>query len=77
MQGPPFAENPLLTESEASEVVGVSRHTLNAWRCARRGPRFVKVGARSVRYRLADLTAFVEQNLKHTTDQPKPKRGGA
>ena len=38
---------------------GLSPCTLNQWRSQRRGPAFVKVG-RLVRYRLADLDAWLQ-----------------
>lgn len=58
----PSAANPadLLAENEAAAALAVAVHTLRNWRWKGEGPRFVKVGKRAVRYRRADLAAFVE-----------------
>jgi excisionase family DNA binding protein len=50
----------LLTRPEAAEYVHIKPQTLAVWACAGRGPTYVKVG-RSVRYRVADLDAFLER----------------
>jgi len=50
----------LKDEKSAAEFLGVSPGTLQVWRSTRRYPLpFVKIG-RNVRYRLADLQAFVQ-----------------
>ena len=58
--------DPLLDETEAATVTGVSTKTLRTWRSRGRlstdgvpAPCFLKIG-RSVRYRLSDLQVFVE-----------------
>lgn len=54
------AELELLSTEEAARQLGVTPGTLMVWRCTRRYPlRFIKVG-RKVRYRPADLEAFLE-----------------
>lgn len=50
----------LLTEKEASALLGLSPITLSNWRGAGKGPRYRKLGARSVRYMRADVEAFIE-----------------
>ncbi len=50
----------LLTDREVATVLRVSRALLRKWRVTRRGPKFVKLGT-LVRYREADLEAFVAQ----------------
>lgn len=55
----PNAPAPLLSEIDVAERFGLSVHTLRKWRWAGRGPRFLKVGGRAVRYREEDLTAFL------------------
>jgi len=51
----------LITTNEAAIILGVRAQTLAMWRLYKRGPRFIKVG-RLVRYRRADLEAFIEHN---------------
>lgn len=52
----------LVDERRAAEILGVRPNTLSVWRCTRRYDLpYVKVG-RTVRYRLTDLQAFIEQS---------------
>jgi predicted DNA-binding transcriptional regulator AlpA len=52
----------LVSDLETAGLLGVSRGTLANWRCQRtQGPAFVKVG-RLVRYRLADVEAWLARN---------------
>lgn len=50
------------TVSEAAAHLGLSKHTLNKWRCEKRGPKFIRFGS-SIRYRDEDLTSFAIENL--------------
>lgn len=59
---------PLLNEREAAAHLGVSIRTLQDKRLRGGGPRFVKI-FRSVKYRRADLDAFVEANLRNHTSE--------
>lgn len=58
-----------LNTGAAAEYLGVSRFTLEAWRCQKKGPRFVKYGNRNVRYRQKDLDAYIEEMLQPTSQQ--------
>lgn len=58
----PAVERPLLTPVAAAERLAVAPATLERWRVRRQGPAFVKLG-RLVRYRVADLDAFVQASL--------------
>lgn len=52
--------DPLLTEAQAAELLGVEPQTLQAWRCTRRyALPYVKVG-RLVRYRASAIEAFLQ-----------------
>ena len=57
-----FFRHELLTTSEVGEFLRISAATLKCWRRrkVRRGPRFIKVHARAVRYRSADIEAFLD-----------------
>ena len=52
----------LLTECEAAKFLTIPAATLHYWRTrrVRRGPRFVKIHRRAVRYRVRDLRVFLE-----------------
>lgn len=48
-----------LNEFEAATLTRFSVGTLRNMRCAKRGPRYLKVSGRSVRYRRSDLEAWL------------------
>lgn len=54
------ASGRLLTEKHAAAYLAVAPDTLRTWRSRRTGPAFVRLGLR-VRYRLADLDAWVAE----------------
>ncbi len=58
----------LINEEHASTILKVSTRTLQAWRVQGYGPKFIKVG-RSVRYRLEDIHAFVNENVHQSTSE--------
>ena len=49
----------LLHTRDAARMITVSDRTLEDWRLQGRGPKFIKFG-RMVRYRLADVMAFID-----------------
>ncbi len=59
----------LVNDVDAADYLGLSVHTLRRWRMFRNGPAFVKVGGKAVRYRIADLEAFI--------GRPAPEGKGA
>jgi excisionase family DNA binding protein len=59
----------LMTVQEAAEILRLSVSTLNKWRVAGGGPRFVRMGAR-VRYRPSDLNKYVDERTKRSTSEP-------
>lgn len=58
-----MTETVLLDEKQVAEILRVAVTTLRNWRVARRGPPFVKLGLRAVRYRLADVERFIEAGV--------------
>ena len=60
LQSPAINPNQLLTDEEASELLGVKRQTLAAWRMSGRyGLPFLKIG-RLVRYKRCDVDTWIE-----------------
>lgn len=54
----------LLTRKQAADYIGVKPHTLAAWACNQRYDlAYVKIG-RLVKYRKADLDAFIQKNTQ-------------
>jgi hypothetical protein len=53
----------LLTECETAQFLRVSPDTLRYWRrkALRRGPNYVKIERRLVRYRLKDLETYLKR----------------
>lgn len=51
----------LIDEAMLASRLGVSRATLQSWRYAGRGPRFIKLG-RLIRYSAADVDEFLRAN---------------
>lgn len=58
----------LLTQSDAAKLLRLSERTLERLRVAGGGPKFVKAG-RSVRYREADLEAWISARVVSNTSQ--------
>ncbi len=58
----------LIDEKEVAEFLGVSRYSLQAWRVRGFGPTFVSVG-RLVRYRRADVVAWLDSRTRASTSQ--------
>ena len=58
----PFAERNgvLMTESEAGDYLGVTKRNMERMRYAGTGPIVTQIG-RLIRYRVADLDAFIEK----------------
>lgn len=59
---------PLKTDSEAAEFLGVSRSFLKQKRVDGTGPVFIKL-SRAVRYRLSDLNHWIAENARQNTLQ--------
>jgi len=60
----------LLTTPDAAAYLGLSRKTLERFRCEGTGPQYVKVGPgrnARVRYRQADLDAWTEAQTTTST----------
>lgn len=58
----------LLTPEQAAELLTITVGTLGVWRSTRRYPLpFVKIG-RSVRYRLGDVQAFINNRTAGADD---------
>jgi hypothetical protein len=68
-RGPPSAR--LLTPEETADFLHCSTSALAKWRCAGCGPRYALIGSR-VRYRFADIVAFVDNRARTSTSQEAP-----
>ncbi len=59
----------LVNEREAASILCYSVRALQNWRHRGGGPDFVKVSARSVRYRRADLEKWIAARTVSNTSQ--------
>lgn len=58
---------PLITTVEAARRLGLHPTTLGTWRVEGRGPKYVKLGARKVRYRESDIEDWLDRNTRTST----------
>jgi predicted DNA-binding transcriptional regulator AlpA len=58
--------NSLLTPRKAAEFLGIPEHTLAEWRSQRRGPPYIKLESRLVRYRQSDLENYLSERAVET-----------
>lgn len=58
----------------AAEYLDLGVSTLNRWRGTGEGPPFVKIGSR-VRYRRADLDAWLKQRIVNSTSEAQTRLG--
>jgi predicted DNA-binding transcriptional regulator AlpA len=54
----PELDTDLIDEAQLAARLSVSRSTLQSWRYAKRGPRYIKLG-RLIRYRNADIDLYL------------------
>lgn len=59
----------LINEHEAARLLGYTVRALQNWRVRGGGPAFIKVSARSIRYRRRDLIDWIEKHRRFNTSQ--------
>ena len=57
----------LVNERQAAKILSVSPRALQKWRSNGRGPVFVRISARCIRYRLRDLAKWTADRLRYST----------
>lgn len=57
----------LLTPKQASEILAVSRRTLEYWRMTGEGPRYLKLSRATIRYTAIDLASFQVRCARRNT----------
>lgn len=57
----------LIDERQAAVFLGYTIRALQNWRVRGGGPKFIRVSARSIRYRRRDLIDWTESNLVDST----------
>ncbi len=59
----------LLNEQEAAKSLSYSVRALQNWRLRGGGPKYVKVSARSIRYRRRDLIRWIETRTRANSSE--------
>lgn len=62
----------LYREHEAAKILGVTIRCLQRWRVEGKGPLFVRVSGRCVRYTRKDLEDFINARRVQSTSEPLP-----
>ena len=58
-----------ITEARAAEILSVNPRTLQQWRLRGGGPKYVRISTRCVRYRVGDLTRWMDERLRSSTSE--------
>lgn len=58
----------LLDTDATAAFLGMSKPTLEHWRGLRKGPPFVRIGPRCVRYRRNDLETWLGEQMVETAN---------
>ena len=66
---PPLSAR-LLTAEDVAAITGLSTETLAQWRSQRRGIPFLKLSRNVVRYRQADLDAWLSERIVRVEQDP-------
>lgn len=59
----------LWDEFASAELLGITPRTLQSWRISGGGPVYIKISARCVRYRRADLVDFISKRRQTSTSE--------
>ena len=62
-------ENMLMTEIQAAEYLGVTRQCMSNWRYTGKGPLYVEISKKCIRYRAKDINEFIDSRIKKSTAQ--------
>lgn len=57
-------EDAMLTPQQAADYLATTVHHLEKMRVERRGPTYVRLGSKLVRYRRSDLDDYIEANRR-------------
>jgi predicted DNA-binding transcriptional regulator AlpA len=63
----PTNANALVEEDQAADFLALSHRTLRNWRSRGGGPKYIKVSAGCIRYRVQDLHDWIERKTRRST----------
>jgi predicted DNA-binding transcriptional regulator AlpA len=61
----------LLDPRQVADLLGVTVQRLANWRYRGRGPNYIKLGYRSIRYQRADVEQWLAEHTIRAEDHPK------
>jgi len=64
----------LINERQAAEFLGVTKQCMSNWRYTGKGPRYVEVSRKCIRYRMKELKEFVEDRIRNSTSESSAYR---
>jgi predicted DNA-binding transcriptional regulator AlpA len=67
---PTAGADTILTNEQAAAVIGFHPSYLAKARLSGAGPKYLKIGARSVRYRRSDIDAWLADKARISTSDP-------
>jgi len=67
----PTDDDAFLDEVQAAAFIRVTRRAMQSWRLSGRGPKYVKISARCVRYTKSHLIEWGETHTQTSTSQDK------
>lgn len=63
----------LLTERQAAALLSVTPRALQKWRSNGRGPEFIRISSRCIRYRRIDLAAWTADRVRRSTSDVRAR----
>ena len=57
----------LLNESQVAKILQLTPRALQRWRLEGRGPRFVRLSRRCIRYKREDICQWIENRIRVST----------
>ena len=67
-----MSDERILKEQDVALLIGVSVHTLRAWRWRKEGPAYYKVGS-CVRYHQSSVEAYLNRHVVDPEAKPKTR----
>ena len=67
----PSDDHALLNEEQAAAFIGVTRRAMQAWRISGKGPKYVRISARCIRYQKPSLIEWGKTLTQTSTSQDK------
>jgi len=67
----PTDDDALLNEEQAAAFIGVTRRAMQAWRISGKGPLYIRISSRCIRYKKPHLIEWGEAHIQMSTSQDK------